>query len=90
MAIDELCIALQMEDCKMEVDKEENSKAVDKPKTTTLGKSVKIPHTVFSLMISSLKQFSHPSKGTIQVFIAQEEKLMLKIYEFSRFYNFKE
>ena len=40
MAIDELCIALQMEDCKMEVDKEENSKAVDKPKTTTLGKSV--------------------------------------------------
>ena len=55
MAIDELCIALQMEDCKMEVDKEENSKAVDKPKTTTLGKSVKIPHTVFSLMISSLK-----------------------------------
>ena len=41
MAIDELCIALQMEDCKMEVDKaEESSKAVDKPKTTTLGKSV--------------------------------------------------
>ena len=44
MAIDELCIALQMEDCKMEVDKEENSKAVDKPKTTTLGKSVIIPN----------------------------------------------
>ena len=42
MAIDELCIALQMEDCKMEVDKEENSKAVDKPKTTTLGKSSRL------------------------------------------------
>ena len=51
MAIDELCIALQMEDCKMEVDKEENSKAVDKPKTTTLGMSVIILSIVLLVVL---------------------------------------